>query len=146
MSRPPGFASASQHAGNRILALFLLLHVDVYPVQPSRVLTEDLPLDVQREADPELLLEVLRELKGHELVHDPARMPDGVVARKEQLVGADPPQEIGHHLAKVTRAAVNERHDHGQPAIHVAFLGRDPAEVLEAWQSAVLDDEIQPEK
>src|SRR5215470_13540397 len=146
MSRPPGFALASQHAGDRIVALLLLLYVYVDPVQPGRVLAEDLPLDIQGEADPELLLDVFRDLEGHELVHDPAWMPDGVVARKKQLVSTDPPQEIGHHLAEVTRTAVNERHDHGQPSVHIALLGRDPAEVLEAWQSAVLDDEIQPEE
>ena len=27
--------------------------------------------------------------------------------------------------------------------MHVGFLGRDPAEVLQPWQAAVLDDEVQ---
>ena len=70
-------------------------------------------------------------------------MPDGVVAGKEQLVGADPPQQIGQHLGEVARTAVDERHDHGQAPVDVALLGGDPAEVLQAGKPTVLDDEVE---
>jgi hypothetical protein len=38
---------------------------------------------------------------------------------------------------------VDERRDDGQAAVHVGLLHGDPAEVLEARQPAVLDDEVE---
>ena len=45
--------------------------------------------------------------------------------------------------AKYLRPGVDERHRHREAGMHVGFLGRDPAEVLQPRQAAVLDDEVQ---
>src|SRR5262249_15006839 len=91
----------------------------------------------------ELFLDVIRKLERHELLHDPAGVPDRVVAGKEQLVGADPPEEIGQHLGEIARAAMDERHHHSQAAVNIALLGGDPAEIFQAGQPTVLDDEVE---
>src|SRR5262249_21863356 len=134
---------ASPHGGHRILGELFLLHVDVDAIDPRRVLAEDLLLDVQGEGHPELFLDVIRKLERHELLHDPAGVPDRVVAGKEQLVGADPPQEIGQHLGEIARTAVDEWHHHSQAAVNIALLGGDPAEIFKAGQPTVLDDEVE---
>src|SRR5262245_11488212 len=139
----PRSAPALHRRGNRIVAELLLPPGDVDAIEPSRVLAQDLLLDVQGEGYPELLPEIVGEFEGHELVHDPPGVPDRVIAGKEQPIGADPPEQVGQHLGEVAGTAVNERHDHGQAAIDVGFLDGDPAEILQAGQPAVLDDEVQ---
>ncbi len=39
---------------------------------------------------------------------------------------------------------MDERHDHCEAALDIRLLRRDPAEVLDARDAAVLDDEAQP--
>src|SRR3954462_4130744 len=38
---------------------------------------------------------------------------------------------------------MDKGHCHGQPGIDIRLLRRDPAEVIEPWQTDMLDDEIE---
>src|SRR5215831_15676170 len=105
--RYPRRAPVSPRPGSGTMRKLLLVPCDVDAIESGSVLAEDLLLDLRREADPELLLDVFGELEGHELLHDPARVPDRIVAGKEQLVGPNPKQQIGEDFSKVPRAAVN---------------------------------------
>src|SRR5258707_12942891 len=119
----------------------MLLGVDI--VEPCRVQAEDLTLGFQCQVDAILRLEVLRQFKGYELLDEPLGLPEGVVAAEEDLVGANPEEQIRHDLSKVTWAGVHERQDDCQARIDVGLLGSDPAEVLQAWQTRMLYDEGQ---
>src|SRR5579884_209527 len=112
-------------------------------VQPGRVEAEDLPLRLQRQVDPLLLLDVLRQLEGHEPLDQPLGTPECVVGSEEEAFLPEPPQQLGDYLGEVPRLGVDEGHDHGESAIDVGLLGGDPAEVLQPGQAAVLDDEAQ---
>src|SRR5436309_13049044 len=58
-----------------IVLQFLLLLLDVDAPDLGGVLSQDLLLDVHREIDPELFLQVLREFEVQEVFDDPFRMP-----------------------------------------------------------------------
>ena len=86
---------------------------------------------------------VLGDLEVHELLDQPLRRPQRVVAGEQDPVLADPVDELADDLREVARPGVDERHRDGQPAVHVGLLGGDPAEVLQPGQPDVLDDEVQ---
>jgi hypothetical protein len=115
---------------------------DLEVVEPGRVQAEDLLALVDRDGAV-LALHVFRDLEVDELLDQPFRLPDGVVAAEQDAVLADPVEQLADDLREVPRAAVDERHGDREPAVDVGFLGGDPAEVLEPGQADVLDDEPQ---
>ena len=115
-------------------------HVEV--VEPGRVEAEDLALGVGSEL-PVLAHHVLRDGEVHELLDQPLGVPDGIVARPEEAVLSQPVEKLAEHLGEVPRPGEDEGHGHGQTAVDVGLLDPDPAEVLEAGQPAVLDDEVE---
>ena len=46
-------------------------------------------------------------------------------------------------MGEIAWARVDERQSHRQAGIDVGFLGCDPAKIVEAWQAAMLDNEVQ---
>ena len=46
-------------------------------------------------------------------------------------------------MGEIAGTRVNERQRHREAAIDVGLLRRDPAEIVEARQAAMLDDEVQ---
>src|SRR5262249_54962675 len=86
---------------------------------------------------------ILRQLKGHELLDEPLRLPQRIVAAEENLVWANPEEQIRDDLGKVAWTRVNEWQSDGYAAVDVRFLGGDPAEVLQARQSHMFHNEGQ---
>src|SRR5260221_13682813 len=122
-----------------------LLHVfvRVNPIEPRRIETKNLALGFHRHIDAELRFEVLWHLKGREFLNQPLGFPDSIVAAEQHLIRANPEEQVRHYLSKVARAGVDERQYHRQTSIYVTLLGGDPAEILQAWQACVLNDEGQ---
>src|SRR5712691_7416575 len=115
----------------------------VNTVEPRCVQTENLALGFHCQVYAILRLEVLRHLKGHEFLYEPLRFPEGVVTAEEELVRANPEKQVRHNLGKVAWAGLDERQSDGQPTIDVGLLGGYPAEVLQAWQPHMLNNEGQ---
>ena len=122
---------------------FLLLIRDVDAIEARRIEAENFRLVFERQGRAGLLGDVVGNLERHELVDQPFGRPDGVVAAVEQLVGPKPEEQLRHHMTEITRARVDEGQRHRQPAVDVGLLRRDPTEVVEARQAAVLDDEVE---
>src|SRR6056297_1092224 len=121
--------------------LLLGLHVDA--VEPRRVPPEYLFLDLVGELHAAFRGDVYGDLEVPELLDEPLRRPDRVVRPEEQVVLAHPEEQLGQHLGEIPRAGVDERQRHGKPAIDVRFLHRDPAEIVQPRQAAMLDDPVQ---
>src|SRR5262249_30091139 len=119
----------------------LLFHVDA--VEPRRVEAKDLLLRLGRQLDARLLGDIGRQLEGHELVDEPFRGPDPVVAAIEDLVLTDPEQEFRDDVGEIAWPRVDERQGHGKASIDIRLLRRDPAEIVETRQATMLDNEIQ---
>src|SRR5256886_648420 len=125
-----------------IVLLRLLLLLDVDAPHLRRVLPEDLLLDLHRQVDAVLLLQVLGKFEIQEVFDDPFRVPERVVRAEEDPVRAEPVQEVRHHLGEVPGPAVDERHRHGHAGIDVLVLRGDPAEVVESREPDVRHDEL----
>src|SRR5580704_2588006 len=104
---------------------------------------KDLLLLLKRQSRSGLLRLLLRNLEGHEFVDQPFRRPDAVVAAVQELVRPKPEEKLRHHVAEITGASVNERQRNREAAIHVGFLRGDPAEVIEARQATMFNDEVE---
>src|SRR3984957_16941086 len=121
----------------------LLLRLNVDAVQSSGVKAQDLLLRLERKNRPGLLRLFLWNLEGHEFVDQPFRRPDAIVAAVQKLVWANPEQQLGHDMAEITGAGVNEGQRDSEAAVHVGFLRGDPAKIVKTRQAAVLNDEVQ---
>src|SRR5438128_2488159 len=78
------------------------LRRDIDSVETSGVFAQDLALSLEGQSHVVLLFQVLRELEGHELVDKPSRRPNRIVAAEAQLIRAEPEQQIGHDLTKIS--------------------------------------------
>ena len=117
-------------------------HRDV--VERRRVQAQDLLLAGRVDAREVGVLLAVGVVPVHEALDLPLRFPDAVVAAEGHLVLADPEQQLAHHLREEPGARVHETaDDHRQAGVDVGFLGRHEAEVLDARQPDVLDDEVQ---
>ena len=93
--------------------------------------------------EPVSLVIVVRNFEGHELVDQPFRRPDAVVAAVQDFVGAEPEQQLRNDMGEIARARVDERQRDGEAGVDIGLLRRDPAEIVKTRQAAMLDDEIQ---
>ena len=121
----------------------LLLRLDVDAIQSSRIESEYLLFRLERQNRPGLLRLFLWNFEGHEFVDEPLRSPDAIVATVQQLVWPDPEEQFGHNVAKIAGTGMNERQRDREAAIDVGFLRGDPAEVIEAREAAMFNDEVQ---
>src|SRR6516225_3065607 len=136
-------SSESASAAYPIPAQLGRLRRDVDPVQAGGVFAQDLALDLESQIHVVLLFQVLRQLERHELLDQPLGGPDGIVAAEAQLVRAEPEQQIGHDLAKISGPEIDKGHCHRQPGEDVGFLRGDPAEIVQPGQTDVLHDKIE---
>ena len=93
--------------------------------------------------EPVSLVTSAGNFERHELVDQPFRRPDAVVAAVQDLVRPNPEQQFGNDMGEIPRARVDEGQRHREAGIDIGFLGRDPAEIVKARQAAMLDDEVQ---
>src|SRR6185312_9151380 len=116
---------------------------DLQVVELRGVEPEDLPLAIG--SQPRVIgIGVVGVVPGSETLDLPLRFPDGVVTAEEHLVLAQPEQQLAHDLRKEARPGVHKAADHHrQPRVDIALLGRHEAEVLDARQADMLDDEVQ---
>ncbi len=121
----------------------LLLGLDIDAVDARGVEAQDFRLGLHRQHRAGFLGDIGRDFERHELVDQPFRRPDAVVAAVQDLVGAYPEQQFGDDVGEVAGAAVDEGQRYRKAGIDVGFLGCDPAEIVQPRQPAVLDNEIQ---
>jgi len=80
----------------------------VNPVQAGRIFAQDFPLDFQAQINPLLFANIIRQLKGHQLIDQPLGRPDGVIAAEKDLVWPYPKQQVRPTLASPCRRASPE--------------------------------------
>src|SRR6266576_4081539 len=119
----------------------VLLGLDIEAVEARGIKSENLGFRFHRQHRTGLLGDIGRNLERHELVDQPFRRPDPVVAPIENLVRSNPEQELGNDMSKIPRTRMDEWQRHGKTGIDVGFLGRDPAEIVQTWQAAMLNNE-----
>src|SRR6266851_2675531 len=121
----------------------LLLGFDINTVEARSIETKNLDFRLHRQHRTGLLGDIGGNFECHELVDQPLRRPDAVVAAVKDLVRSNPEQELGNDVGEIPWARMDERQRHGETGIDIGFLGRDPAEIVEARQAAMLDYEVQ---
>ena len=82
----------------------LLLRRDVDAIEARRIEAENFRLGLERQGPIRSPWSRRREFRSHELVDQPFRRPDAVVAAVKELVGPEPEQQFGHHMAEITGA------------------------------------------
>src|SRR6266850_7390243 len=82
----------------------VLLGVDIDTVEARSVKSENLGLRFHRQNRTGLLGDIGRNLERHELVDQPFRRPDAVVATVKDLVWPDPEQELRNNMGEIPRA------------------------------------------
>src|SRR5882672_4167665 len=82
----------------------LLLGFDINAVTARSIETKNLGFRLHRQNRTGLLGDVGRNFECHELVDQPLRRPDAVVAAVKDLVRSNPEQELGNDVSKISRA------------------------------------------
>jgi hypothetical protein len=115
--------------------------VDV--VEPRDVAAEDLLLGLLGQLDAEVVLQVGRQLEGVEAVEQPLRVPDREVGAPDDRSGPSQNSRFAITLAELARPVAEEHVRDGERGVDVRAAGRQPAEVVEPREAAVVDDEVQ---
>src|SRR5712675_1248057 len=121
MSMPHLSTNGTRSASETYPVPFELGHLsrDVDAIEAGRVFAQDLALVLDGQIDVVFLFQILRHFERHELLDQPLRRPDSIVAAEAQLVGAEPKQQIGHDLGKIPRARMYRGDGHREPGIDV---------------------------
>jgi hypothetical protein len=78
----------------RIAAQFLAMDGRVNPIQAGCIFAQDFPLGFQGQLHPVLLTNIVRQLKGHQLLNLPLGCPDGVITAEQDLVWPYPKEQV----------------------------------------------------
>src|SRR5258705_3166787 len=112
-------AIASGRHRDPLLGEQALLRGDVDAVQPRRIQTEDLLLGFEVERHAALAGDGVGQFECHESIDEPVRRPDAVVAAVEELVRAQPHQQLRDHVSKILRLLPDERQRHSEATVDV---------------------------
>src|ERR1700680_237265 len=82
----------------------LLLGLDINTVEARSIKSEDLGFRLHRQNRTGLLGDIGGNFECHELVDQPLRRPDGVVAAVKDLVRSNPEQELRNDVGEISRA------------------------------------------